>query len=79
MKKIIKGKLCDTETATLIGTAYTGKFGDADGYEEQLFVTKTKNHFIYGVGGDESKYTKPTLKLLTDEETTLWQKENIVN
>ena len=77
MKKIIKGKLCDTETAKHLGTVYVGEFGDPAGYEEQLFITKTKQYFIYGAGGAESKYVKSDAKLLTNEEAEAWKKENI--
>jgi len=77
MRKIIKRKLCDTDTATHLGTIYVGEFGDPAGYEEQLFITKTKQYFIYGNGGSESKYIKPTVELMTDEQAELWKKENI--
>ena len=77
MRKIIGKKLCDTATATQLGTVYSGKFGDSDGYEEQLFVTKTKQYFLYGIGGAESKYVKETIKLITDKEAEDWKKANI--
>ena len=77
MRKRINGKLCDTETAALLGTKYVGVFGDTDGYEEQLYITKTKQYFVYGNGGTESKYTKATINLLTDSEAEEWKKENI--
>ena len=73
MKRRLNGKLCDTESATLVGTKSFGEYGNPDGYEEQLFITKTKQYFIYGVGGDESKYSKPDIKLVTDEEAREWQ------
>jgi hypothetical protein len=76
MKKRIKGKLCDTESAKQLGVKYSGAFGDPDGYEEQLFVTRSKQYFIYGAGGAESKYTEPSIKLITDKEAANWQKEN---
>ena len=76
MRKIVKGKLCDTATAKQLGVKYSGTFGEPDGYEEQLFVTKTKQHFIYGIGGTESKYAKPNIVLATDEEAADWLKEN---
>ena len=73
---IINKKWYDTATATQIGVKYAGEFGDADGYEEQLFVTKSKQHFIYGNGGPDSKYIKPTIELCTDEQAADWLKEN---
>ena len=77
MKKRIKGKLCDTETAALLGTKYVGVFGDTNGYEEQLYITRTKQYFMYGNGGSESKYTKATINLLADDQAEEWKKENI--
>ena len=77
MKKRIGKKMLDTETATHIGSKYAGEYGDPDGYEEKLFITKTKQHFLYGNGGPESKYTKPTIELMADKEAEAWKKENI--
>jgi len=76
MRKIIDKKMCDTETATHLGTKYAGEFGQPDGYEEQLFITKTKQHFMYGNGGPESKYPQPAINLATDKEAAAWKKEN---
>ena len=77
MKKIIKGKSCDTESAKLIGTRCEGNFGDANGYEEQLFITKTSQYFFHGVGGPESKYPKETIVLVANGEAEEWKKANI--
>jgi hypothetical protein len=77
MKKRINGKLCDTETAKKLGTKCEGEFGDPKGYEEQLFMTRTNQHFIYGVGGPESKYVSLTIELVTDEQAEEWKKANI--
>ena len=77
MQKRIKGKLCDTETAARVGTIYSGEFGDPAGYEEQLFITRTKQHFLYVAGGAESRYTKPNIKLFTDEQAEEWKKTNM--
>ena len=77
MRKKINGKLCDTETATNLGTKYVGEFGQPDGYEEQLFITRSKQHFLYGVGGSESKYIEPAIELVTDKEADEWKKKNI--
>ena len=77
MRKIINKKTYDTSTAKLLGVKYSGEYGQADGYEEQLFITKNKQYFIYANGGAESTYKKPTIKLITDAEAELWKKENI--
>jgi hypothetical protein len=76
MRKIIDKKTYDTKTAKLLGVKYEGEFGQPDGYEEQLFVTKNKQHFVYGVGGPESKYPKQVITLITDEEAQAWKQES---
>ena len=76
MKKLINKKWYDTTTATQLGVKYVGEFGQADGYEELLFITKFNQHFIYGNGGPESKYVKPTIELCTGKEATEWLKAN---
>lgn len=75
MKKKINGKLCDTDTAKNLAFRYVGEFGQEHGYEEQLFVTKTGQHFIYGVGGPDSPYPQPAINALTEEEAEEWKKE----
>ena len=77
MQKRIGTKLYDTEKAELLGTKYVGEYGETTGYEEQLFITSRKQHFIYGVGGTESPYIKPNIVEITDEEAAVWKKENI--
>ena len=77
MRKIINKKTYDTNTAKLLGVKYAGEFGDADGYEEQLFITKNKEYFMYGIGGPDSKYKKPAIALLTDAAAEEWKNENL--
>ena len=77
MRKVINKKTYDTKTAKLLGVKYSGEFGDSDGYEEQLFMTKNKDYFIYGVGGIASKYVKPVITLIAEKEAEAWKKENI--
>jgi len=76
MKRTIKGEVCDTSVAKNVGVKHVGEFGQPDGYEEQLFKTKTGKHFVYGVGGEESPYKKPTIKLLADDKAEEWKSEN---
>ena len=76
MKETINRKVYDTDNAKMLGCKYVGEFGQSDGYEERLLVTKAGHHFIYGVGGAESKYIKPTIKPLTDKQAEEWKKEN---
>ena len=54
MKKIIAGKLYDTDASTIVKKNTFGFFGDADGYEETLYVTNEGYYFLYVNGGEES-------------------------
>ena len=76
MKKTISRKVYDTDKATSLGFRYVGEFGHANGFEEQLFLTKAGQHFIYGIGGSESPYNEPIIKLITDKQADEWKKAN---
>jgi hypothetical protein len=61
VKKVVvdktgKRRMCDTETAKLRAKHNVGEFGDPKGYEESLYVTRTKIWFVHGRGGCESPY-----------------------
>lgn len=58
MKKIINGKLYDTDTATYIGNYEYGTPGDFTHFNETLYKKKTGELFIHGEGGPRSKYAK---------------------
>lgn len=61
MKKIINGKMYNTETATCVGTYSNGYHrGDFNYVEESLYLKKTGEFFFYGHGGANSKYTEQT-------------------
>jgi hypothetical protein len=74
MKVTINRKVYDTEKADYIGGKFVGEFGEPGGYEEQMFVTKAGQHFIYGAGGPESPYAEPEIKLISDDEAKSWNK-----
>lgn len=61
MKKIIKKKTYNTDTAVEISRITFGEFGDPKGYEEILYETKKGDRFVYGIGGPESKYPIETI------------------
>ena len=56
MKKIIRKREYNTETATLVKKHTVGTFGDPTGYEETLYQTEDGYYFVYGCGGAESPY-----------------------
>lgn len=82
MKKIINKKLYDTETAKMIASWSNG-LGKSDfrGYEENLFLKKTGEFFLYGEGGGLSPYAESVgsgwgygkkITPLTEEEARQW-------
>lgn len=60
MKKIIEGKMYNTETATYIGSYRTDTMGKRDFHylEEDLYQKRTKEFFLCGEGGAMTKYAK---------------------
>lgn len=58
MKKIIDGKMYNTETATLVAEDGNGLGAGDFSYEyEQLYITKKGAFFLYGEGGPMSRYS----------------------
>lgn len=60
MKKIINGKVYDTDTAKLIGSWDNGIYGDLDSVSEDLYRKRTGEFFIFGKGGPRTKYATQT-------------------
>ena len=59
MKKIINGKLYDTETAKEIAVWSNGRsYSDFSHCVETLYKKRTGEYFLYGSGGPMSKYSK---------------------
>ncbi|MDO9206715.1 MAG: hypothetical protein Q7T91_00550 [Sulfuricurvum sp.] len=56
MKKIIKGKLYDTDTATKLCEYTYGNSSDHKYCHEALYKTKIGAYFLYGKGGAASQY-----------------------
>lgn len=57
MKKIIKGKIYDTDTARHIGWWENGQ-GNLDYIQETLYCKRTGEYFLHGDGGPRTKYSK---------------------
>lgn len=56
MKKVINGKMYNTETAESLGYwSYSNRF-DLHFMEEELFKTKSGNYFLHCYGGPSTKY-----------------------
>ncbi len=76
MKKIICKKEYDTETSSVIKKVTFGNFGDADGYEETLYVTEGGSYFLYVNGGADSKYKKEDIKRMSEKSAKEFLEEN---
>lgn len=88
MKKVIRGRLYDTEKAGLIGKFYDeAKPGnDPDFYIEVLYKKRTGEYFLYGRGNAGSKYSvcrggaaSGTEKIipLSYQQAREWAEENL--
>ncbi|MBO7669883.1 MAG: hypothetical protein J6S60_04765 [Oscillospiraceae bacterium] len=59
MKKIINGKLYDTETAKRVGVWTNNRsYRDFSFVDEELFRKRTGEFFLHGKGGPMSKYAE---------------------
>ena len=72
MKKIICKKEYDTETAALVHKFTSGNLGDPAGYEEDLFQTPEALYFVYGSGGETSKYPTEDIQRLAKTKVKEW-------
>lgn len=87
MKKVMNGKMYNTETAKEIGCDSNGlNYGDFDFVEETLYQKKTGEFFLDGNGGARTRYSKPSgsnswsggreLVPLSIEEAKEWVEEH---
>lgn len=87
MRKIIKNKVYDTDTATYI-SQYSYKPEDRlYGYDEELYRKRTGEYFMYCDGGPGSRYSREygtssregiaLIKPLTYDEAKEWAEENL--
>ena len=58
MKKIIEGKVYDTEKAEMIGGWSEGYRSDFRYVHERLYVTKNGSFFLWGEGGAMSSWAR---------------------
>lgn len=82
MKRIIEGKVYDTDKAEEIATYSSHHYpNDFHYYEETLYKTAKGNFFLAGEGGAASKYSQPVhggrgggsaLEPLTADEAREW-------
>lgn len=87
MKKIINGKLYNTETAKLVANWWNGLgVSDFRNCEESLYLKKTGEFFLYGEGGGLSPYAEhfgsgwgygKKITPLTEEEARQWAESHM--
>ena len=87
MKKVIDGRLCNTETAKELGIWSNDlNQGDFDRCAETLYLTKSGQYFVHGNGGARSKYAErhgnmwgggEDIYLLTRTEAMKWAEEHL--
>ena len=87
MKKVINGKMYNTETAEQLATWDNGRWNSFDICEEKLFRKRNGEFFLYGYGGPKSAYAQPdgdrsvssghAIILLSDKEAREWAEEHL--
>ena len=75
MKKVICKVEYDTEASSLVAKFTSGNFGEAEGYEESLYVTDAGKYFLYVNGGAESPYAKEDIKRMSAAKAEEWRAE----
>ena len=85
MKKIIDGKMYNTETATKVADYGEDYASDINCWSEILYIKKTGEWFLYGEGGPNSPYSErcgnnrwcgsSTIKPYTPEQAKRWLAE----
>ena len=56
MRKIINGRLYDTNTAKQLTSWTGGRPGDTSFYNEELYIKRNGEYFLHGNGGPSSPY-----------------------
>lgn len=87
MKRIIRGRMYDTETAREVYEASFGCVSDFKYFEETLFCKRTGEYFLYGYGHAASKYAEQdslgswcagsSITPLTYEQAMDWAEHNM--
>lgn len=88
MKRVIRGKLYDTETAALIGEYSSGGSSrDFQHYDEDLYRTPNGLYFLHGSGGPMTSYCRAVgqnewtggedIRPLSREEALEWAEQHL--
>ena len=87
MKKIINGRMYNTDTAKRLCSADNGgSCRDFSHWEEELYQKKTGEFFLYGEGGPASKYSRSCgqnewcggcdITPMTEQQAREWMEQN---
>lgn len=89
MKRVLYGKVYNTETAVLVGDYSYSIPGDFQYFSEELYRTAKGQFFLAGEGGPMSMYARSIgnnttsgsqeLTLLTDSEALNWCEEHEID
>ena len=87
MKKVIAGKVYNTQTAECVGEQSWGNMSDFAYCNEELYRKCTGEYFLFGEGGGMSKYAKSVgqnswgwgeaIIPMSLEEAKQWTEENL--
>lgn len=87
MKKIINGKVYDTNKAQIVCAWDNGIYGDFDSLEETLYRKRTGEFFLHGSGGARTMYATSTggnswaggekILPISYEEARQWAEEHL--
>ena len=87
MKKIIRGRMFDTDTAKKLGEIEHRTRSDFEHFAEGLYITKSGKYFLCGSGGPKSHYATATslnswtggdgLIPITKEQAQEWGEKHI--
>ncbi len=72
MKKVIRKREYDTQTATVVKKVTVSYFGDPAGYEEILFQTPDGLYFEYVRGGEQSPYPREDIQCIAKTKVKAW-------
>ena len=76
MKKTICKVDYDTAASSIVKKVTFGQFGDANGYEETLYVTESGKYFLYVNGGSESIHPTEDIKRMSKANAEAWLAEH---
>lgn len=88
MKKIIGGKVYDTDKATRVGGAYADCMpSDLSYWAEELYIKRTGEYFVHGYGGPMTRFARScgqnewaggeTIQPLAYDAARAWAEKNL--